>query len=507
MVKCKNMPYAMGIDLGTSSLKALILDSGGRALAESSRTYQFDAPRPGYAEQDAGIWWASCREAAAETLAKFGESAAKVGSLSFSGQMHGLVMLDRQRRAIRPAILHCDARSGEAVEEVRAAAGSFPPFNPVYTGFLLSSLLWVREHEPENFRKIDRVCLPKDFLKLKLCGELTSDYSDASGTLAFDIEKLDWSGELLEKLRLPREWFPPCFETSFAVGKVSREGAEATGLAEGTVVVNGGGDQVKQAIGNGAIRPGQATVNIGSSGQVCFQSGKPIPNPARTTNTFCGYAKGSWITMGATMTAGLSLKWFTTTFKTGDYRQLDDEAAALPPGSGGLLFLPWLNGERTPYVNPDLSGAFLGLNLSTGNAHLARAVMEGVTFSLYQCIEICGALGLHADELIASGGGARSRLWLQILADVFGLPLKTAVLNEQACLGAAAAAFIGTGVFNSFDEACSRLVAYKPERHEPVQGSHQIYEAFYRQYREAYSRIGETLQSLSGLGRRRYGDK
>jgi xylulokinase len=501
------MSYAIGIDLGTSSLKALILDSSGRVLAESSRTYQFDAPSLGYAEQDAETWWASCRAAIGEALAKFGEPAEKVGSLSFSGQMHGLVMLDKQRRVIRPAILHCDARSGETLEQIKAVTEAFPPFNPVYTGFLLSSLLWVRAHEPENFKKIDRVCLPKDFLKMKLCGELTSDFSDASGTLAFDIEKLDWSRELLDKLGLPREWFPPCFETSFAVGKLSREGMEATGLAEGTLVVNGGGDQVMQAIGNGAIRPGQATVNIGSSGQVCFQSGKPIPNPARTTNTFCAYAKGSWITMGATMTAGLSLKWFNTAFNNGDYRQLDDEAAALPPGAGGLLFLPWLNGERTPYVNPDLSGAFLGLSLGTGNAHLARAVMEGVVFSLYQCFEICGELGLHTDELIASGGGARSRLWLQILADVFGLPLKTTILNEQACLGAAAAAFTGAGVFNSIDEACSCLVTYKPERHEPVQGSHQIYEAFYRQYRETYSHIGETLQSLSGLGRRRYGDK
>jgi xylulokinase len=369
----------------------------------------------------------------------------------------------------------------------------------VYTGFLLCSLLWMREHEPENYRKIDRVCLPKDFLKLKLCGELSSDYSDASGTLAFDLERLEWAAPLLKKLDLPGDWFPPCFEAAAVVGRVSGAAAAETGLAEGTPVVSGGGDQVMQAIGNGAIQNGQATVNIGSSGQLCFQSGSAVANPDLTTNTLCGYGRGRWIVMGATMTAGLSLKWFNQLFAGADFQHLDAEAAALPPGAGGVLFLPWLNGERTPFVNPDLSGAFLGLSLSTGKANLARAVMEGVAFSLYQCGEVCGELGLHAAELIASGGGARSRVWLQILADLFGLPLKTAVLNEQACLGAAAAAFTGAGVFGSIAEAVSRLVAYKPERVEPIRSHHDVYTAFYRQYQETYPAIGGVLQNLTRL--------
>jgi xylulokinase len=316
---------------------------------------------------------------------------------------------------------------------------------------------------------------------------------------------MDWSEELLKKLELPSEWFPPCFDVCYVAGKVTRAGAEDTGLAEGTPVVNGGGDQIMQAIGNGALLPGQVTLNIGSSGQVCFQSKEPRQNPAYITNTFCGYGRGSWITMGATMTAGLSLKWFNSLFDSGDYRQIDAEVGALLPGAGGLLFLPWLNGERTPYIKPDLSGAFLGLSLNTGRAHMARAVMEGVAYSLYQCFEVCAGMGLRGEDIIASGGGARSRVWLAILSDVFGTPLKTTVLSEQACLGAAIAAFTGIGVFGSLADACSSLVAYKPQRQEPSADNHAIYRQFYRQYTNAYTFIGGTLQNLNGLGRIYYG--
>jgi xylulokinase len=492
----------MGIDLGTSSLKVLIIDGEGRTKATGFRTYQFEVPHPGHAEQSTEIWWNACREAVGEALGRLGKNeASRVKAVGFSGQMHGLVMLDRHMRVLRPAILHCDARSGgEAMRLETLMAGS-PPFNPAYTGFLLSSLLWVRDNEPELYRNIDRVCLPKDFLKLKLCGELGTDYSDASGTLAFDIKNMRWSEEILEKLDLPPQWFPPCSDVSHVMGTVSRQGAAETGLAGGTLVTSGGGDQIMQAIGNGAVRPGQATVNIGSSGQVCFQCDRPIPNEAHTTNTFCGYDRSSWITMGATMSAGLSLKWFNNLFSGGDFSRLDAEAGALPPGAGGLLFLPWLNGERTPHVNPDLSGAFLGLNLTTQRAHLARAVMEGVAFSLYQCLEICSNLGLRCEELIISGGGGQSALWRQILADVFGRPLKAAMPEEQACMGAALAAFTGAGIFKSLKEACSSLIVYQEELKYPDQKNHEKYKSLYRYYKEVYAPLGETLQKLTRLGR------
>jgi xylulokinase len=496
------MAYALGLDLGTSSFKALIVDAAGQIQSASSRDYQFDSPRSGDAEQQTEVWWQACREAVREALAKSGLSAAEIKAVSFSGQMHGLVMLDKQRRVIRPAILHCDTRSGKELPTIAALYAERPAFNPVYSGFLLSSLLWVKAHEPEHFERIDAVCLPKDFLKLKLCGELCSDFSDASATLAFDIANVEWSSDILKALGVPLSWFPPCVAVPAVVGAVTKGAAAATGLAEGTLVVSGGGDQVMQAIGNGAIKSGQATVNIGSSGQVCFQSDKPAVNPLLSTNTFCAYSRNTWIVMGATMTAGLSFKWYRSLFVGDDYRALDNEVAALSPGAGGLLFLPYLSGERTPHVNPLLSGAFLGLNLNTGKAHLARAVLEGVAYSLYQCLEVCESLGLHAGELIASGGGARSAVWMQILADVFARPLKTTLTEEQACLGAAVAAFTGGGTFASLEEACLSMVRYKPRYWEAEPARHRIYEEFYQRYKEAYQGSGATLQRLTELGRR-----
>lgn len=503
------MSYLMGIDLGTSSLKVFIIDTNSDIKAESSKAYQFDSPVNGYAEQNTEVWWSACCECIRNALFKLGAPAAEVKSLAFSGQMHGIVPLDRNRQVIRPAILHCDARSGEQVTKINALFKEKnirdSRFNPVYTGFLLTSLQWLKDKEPENYEKIRYVLLPKDYLKMRLCDEICSDYSDSSGTLAFDIENMRWSKEIVNALGIPFEFFPECFGADYPVGKVTKQAARETGLSEGTIVVNGGGDVVMQAIGNGSINPGNAIVNIGSSGQACFQSGKPVWNPALSTNTFCAYGMGKWIILGATMTAGLSLKWFNNLFTGDSYRNLDANVEKLPPGSGGVIFLPYLNGERTPHVNPDLSGMFIGLNLNTGRIHLARAVMEGVTYALMQCIEICGDLGLHADELIASGGGARSALWLQMQADIYNIPLKTAVNEEQACLGAAIAAGVGAGIFSSIGEACGKLVKYKEKKYIPNPLNHSIYQEYYCLYKDAFCGIGTTLQRVTELGRRQAG--
>jgi xylulokinase len=499
------MAYLMGIDLGTSSLKVIIIDADGTIQAESSQAYQFDSPVNGYAEQRTEIWWSACRGCIRAALAKLAAPPSRVQALGFSGQMHGIVPLDKNRQEIRPAILHCDTRSGEQVQKINALfdGRKIPDsrFNPVYTGFLLTSLLWIQEKEPANFEKIRHVVLPKDYLRMRLCGEITSDYSDASATLAFDIEEVRWSTEILAALDIPLDLFPQCFASDYAVGTVTKQAAEETGLAEGTIVVSGGGDQLMQAIGNGAIHPGDATVNIGSSGQVCFQSDKPVRNPALSTNTFCAYRKGRWIVMGAIMSAGLALKWCNGLFPAGSYRHLDEEAKNLAPGSGGLIFLPYLNGERTPHVNPNLSGVFMGLNMNTSRVHLARAVMEGVTYALMQCIEVCGGLGLHAHELIASGGGARSALWLQIQADVFNTPLKTAALPEQAGFGSAAAAGLGAGIFGSIDEACARLIKYNDTIYIPNAANHRIYQEYYQLFKDAYRRSRETIERATVLGR------
>ena len=500
------MAYLMGIDLGTSSLKTIIIDETGNVKAQSARAYQFATPCGGYAEHDPREWWDACCETVREAIGACGAPASEIKGVSFSGQMHGAVLLDKDFQVIRPAILHCDARSAEQVEKIKEALGPEKVrelvMNPVYTGFLLPSLMWVRDHEPENYAKVRYAFLPKDYLKFKMTGEVSSDYSDASATLAFDIRKNCWSEEILKAVGVPMDFFPRCFGTAEAAGTVCRRAAEATGLSTSTVVSAGGGDQVMQSIGNGIIKAGQASANIGTSGQVSFQSDAPILNPALSTNTFCGYEKGRWFTMGAIMNAGLSLKWFNSLFERADYNQINEQAAKVRPGSGGVVFLPYLNGERTPHVNPNLSGMFLGVNLNTGRPELTRAVMEGVAYALNQCIEVCGDLGLKADTMVASGGGARSGPWLQIQADIYGIPLKVADTEEQAGLGSAIAAGVGAGIYRDIEDGCSAVVRYKDLTVVPDEENHKIYQEYYQLYKDTYTASREVLQRVTLMGRR-----
>lgn len=499
------MSCFMGIDLGTSSVKTIIMEEDGKVRAVAAQDYQFSSPYNNYAEQEPEDWWEACVKTIGKSMETGGVSAEEIRAVSFSGQMHGLVALDKEYRPVRPAILHCDARSGRQIKEIQDKLGEERVkewmMNPVYSGFLLPSLLWVKEDEPQSYDKIRHVCLPKDYLKLKLSGEVTSDYSDASATLAFDIRKREWSKEILAMFGLPEEWFPKCYEVSEACGAVSKWAAGQTGLAEGTLIVAGGGDQVMQGIGNGIVRTGQASANIGTSGQVSFQSDVPILNPKLNTNTFAGYQKGRWITMGAIMNAGLCYKWFNSLFPKTDYEDMNLRISKVAPGSGGVIFLPYLNGERTPHLNPDLSGAFFGVNLKTGREQLAKAVMEGVSFALNQCIEICGELGLHADSMVASGGGSHSRPWLQIQADIYNTPLKVADTDEQAGLGAAIAASVGAGLYKDIEEGCSAAVTYKDFEVIPDAQSHRIYMEYYHLYKELYSGCGDTLRRVTLLGR------
>ena len=505
------MTHLMGIDLGTSSLKTIIIDESGMVRALKSRAYQFDSPHAGYAEQHPEVWWNACCETVKDALAGSGIPASDIAGVSFSGQMHGAVMLDNEYHVVRPAILHCDARSNKQVEAIRELLGLDGirklMMNPVYTGFLLPSLLWVRDNEPQNFEKIIYVFLPKDYLKFKMTGEISSDYSDASATLAFDIKNGCWSDEILRRVRISSDIFPHCYETTADTGRICKQAAETTGLSERTIVVAGGGDQVMQGIGNGMVNAGDATVNIGSSGQVCFQIDQPVLNPALNTNMFCGSKKGRWILFGATMSAGLSLKWWNQLNSSSDYEKINNQVAAIKPGSGGIVFLPYLNGERTPHVNPNLSGVFLGVNTSTTYAHMTRSVMEGVAYSLMQCIEICGSLGFTAKTLVASGGGARSRPWLQLQADLYNIPLMVATTEEQAGLGAAIAAGVGTAVFKNLEEGCRKVVHYKDEIVSPDAENNVVYNEYYQLYKDTYAACKDVLQQVTLIGRREDGLK
>lgn len=499
------MGYLLGIDLGTSSLKSMLISEDGRLMGLASRSYQFSSPHNGYAEHDPRQWWDACRETVQEVLLKAAVPGDYVTALSFSGQMHGLVALDEAYQVVRPAILHCDARSSRQVEQIKATLGAERVkslmMNPVYTGFLLPSLLWVRENEPENYRRIAHVMLPKDYLKFKMTGEVSSDYSDASATLAFDIRKNCWSREILELLELPAALFPKCFGTTEATGTVCPQAAQELGLSTRTIVVAGGGDQVMQGIGNGITEVGQACSNIGTSGQISFQSSTPVLNPALSTNTFCGYRRERWFTMGAIMNAGLSYRWYNSLFGKVDLDEMNEKIAKVSPGSGGVIFLPYLNGERTPHLNPNLSGAFVGLNLNTGRTELARAVMEGVTYALNQCIEVCGQLGLTADTMIASGGATRSMPWLHIQADVFNIPLRVADTEEQASLGAAIAAGVGAGVYRDIEEGCRTAVRYHDFVIEPDPQNHKRYTEYYELYKQMYVSSKDVIEKVTALGR------
>lgn len=501
------MAYLMGIDLGTSSLKTVIIDELGTVVAQSAENYQFDIPFNGYAEQDSEVWWKACCNTVNDTIRKFGKNPEEIAGISFSGQMHGVVMLDNRKQVIRPSILHCDARSYEQVSYINQKLGREKIrdelLNPIYTGFMLPSLLWMLKEEPLNYEKIEYVLLPKDYIKFKLTDEINSDYSDASATLAFDIENLKWSEKIIDELGINKEIFPKCYSTCEVIGRVTKTAAEQTGLQAGTPVICGGADQVMQSMGNGVVKRGQATVNIGTSGQVCIQSDRPIKNNELNTNTFCGYQRGKWYTMGAIMNAGLSLKWFNQLFESTDYEKMNHDVAKIPPGSEGVIFLPYLNGERTPHLNPNISGMFLGVNLRTKRPQLTKAIMEGVTFALNQCIELINGLELHTHELVASGGGARSEAWLQIQADIYNIPLKVARTEEQACLGAAIAAGVGTGIFSSVEEGCSQIVKYQDKIYEPLVENHEKYQEYYRLFKKTYQESKSVLEEVTELGRRR----
>lgn len=488
---------AMGIDLGTASVKALIVDENSEICSFASRGYSFESPRSGWAEQSAGDWYTAVCEASRKALAALEGGAARVKAVALSGQMHGIVPLDVEFKPVRKSILHCDARSAVEVRFLRALCAekklAIADFNPIYTGFLLPSLLWLRKNEPQNYAKIRHVCLPKDYINYKLTGVLGTDISDASGSLAFDVENFCWSKEALLALDIPAEWFPPCKTPAEALGLTGAIAADGTGICAKTPVAHGGADQIMQAIGNGAVSPGDATINIGSSAQVCFQSGLPVRGAGAALNTFCGFERGAWITMGAMMSAGLAMNWFAeNVVQDKDFTLLDATAARVPPGSDGVFFHPYLNGERSPHINSELRGSWIGLGYNTGRHHLTRAVMEGVAFALAECAENCAALGLSAREFIVSGGGAQSALWRQILAGVFNAPLKISAVSEQAAYGAAITAAAHAGFFGSAGEAAQAMARYKPERIEPNKKNAAVYKERF----ESFKALGKMLNGF-----------
>ncbi len=483
--------YFLGIDLGTSSVKSLLMGEDGTVAGTAQQEYDISKPRQEYAEQDMDKLWNAAADTIRTLMREHAECRDLIAGIGYSGQMHGLVMLDENNRQVRDTIIWADQRSGESIRHIYETIPEDEyrgvVLNSLSTGFLVSSLVWVRENEPENYEKIRHVMLPKDYIRFRMCGELGSDMSDASSTAIFDTAGRNWAWDLIRRLGLREEIFVPCREAYDIAGRVTRECAELTGLPEGIPIVYGGGDTLVQAVGNGITGKGSLISNIGTASQLVCLSDTPIYDPKFRTNTFCHVADNTWLLMGANLSGGVALKWLKNNVLGMDsYQEMTELAEQAQPGSDGLLFLPYLSGERTPWNDPDARGIFFGLSLKHEKKEIIRAVMEGIIFSQRATFEIFKEMNLSFDRVIASGGGARGSVFRKVLASQFDCEVVTNEVNEQGCIGAAMIAAVGTGAFSSFEEACEKIVRFKDEVTEPDPEMSRIYTERYQVFKELY---------------------
>ena len=497
------MSLLLGIDLGTSSVKCVLTHPSGRVEATAQREYPIDTPRPGWAEQSPEGWWLAAADAVRETLSSRTGLGPEVAAVSFSGQMHGTVLLDGRCRPLRPAIIWADQRSARQCDEIYEIVGretlAAVTCNPVAAGFMAASLLWLKESEPDVLAQAVHALLPKDYVRYRLCGEIDSEPSDAVSTLLFDTRGRQWADGIIESLGLPRAVFPRIKPSHAVVGEVTQAASDATGLRAGTPVVAGGGDQPVSAVANGAIDERVLLSTIGTGGQLLTPASEPRYDPQLRTHTFCHVVPDRWFLMGATLSAGLSLRWLRDNVLGGsdrvDYNRLSDAASRVSAGADGLVFLPYLLGERTPHIDPQAKACFIGLGLRHRVDHLVRAVMEGVAFAMRDSLEIFRELGLRFDRVIASGGGARSAVWRQIQADVYGLPVATVDVEEQAGVGAAMLAGVGIGVYSDFEDAVKTVVRVARQA-EPHHETTALYGERYQVFKELYPTLKQTFHVL-----------
>jgi xylulokinase len=505
------MTALLGIDVGTTGAKAVLVEPGGGVLAVATTEYPLLTPRPGWTEQDPAAWWDACVASIHTVLERSGTKGHDVAAVGLTGQMHGLVALDGAGCVLRPAILWNDQRTAEECAWITEHLGAGRVLeltgNPVLTGFTAPKILWLRRREPEVYARTAHVLLPKDYVRYRLTGEMATDVSDASGTSLFDVRGRSWSAEMLEALEIPTAWLPRVVESSSVTGAVTAEAAAATGLAAGTPVVGGAGDQAAQAVGTGIVREGLVSATIGTSGVVFAHTDAFASGAVGRLHVFCHAIPGRWHIMGVMLSAGGSLRWLRDSLRHDAWRRegsdpydlMAAEAAAVPSGAEGLIFLPYLTGERTPHADPLARGAFVGLTLRHGRGHLIRAVMEGVAMGLRDSLEIVRNVGLPVTQVRVSGGGARSPLWRQILADVFGTDVVTVTATEGAAYGAALLAGVGACVYPSVEAACDATIAVM-ERAAPTGDSAATYESLYRVYRMLYPSLRDSVHALSRLG-------
>ncbi|MBQ7009810.1 MAG: xylulokinase [Ruminococcus sp.] len=507
------MRYVLGVDIGTSGTKTVLFNELGEAIASATVEYPMYQPQNGYAEQDPEDWYNATVSTIKTVVEKSSVNNSEIIGIGLSGQMHGLVMLDENNEIIRKSIIWCDQRTAKEVDEMNEKVGREKLIeitaNPALTGWTAAKILWVKNNEPENYAKCRHILLPKDYIRFKLTGEFATEVSDASGMQLLDVPNRCWSNEICELLDIDVKLLPEVYESYEVSGRVTSEAALLTSLKEGTAVVGGAGDNAAAAVGMGVVSDGKAFTTIGTSGVVFAHTSKISIDPKGRVHTCCAAVPDSWHIMGVVQSAGLSLKWFRDNFcqetvsealrqNVDPYYLMDKEAELIPIGADNLLYLPYLMGERTPHLDPNARGVFFGLSAIHTKQNMLRAVMEGVMFALRDSIEICKELNIDVSDMMACGGGGRSSLWRQMMADQYGCPVKTSESKEGPALGVAILALVGTGVYGSVQEACEKIV--KAEKiQNPIPENSTEYEKYYALYKELYPVLKASFAKLSEI--------
>lgn len=507
------MNYLLGIDIGTTSTRALIINEDGALVASSTRDYPLYTPKPGWAEQNPKDWWKATVLAIKEILSNSKVAPSDIACIGLSGQMHGSVFLDKDGEVIRPAILWNDQRSYSQCEEIYRIFGYEGfiklSYNKALPGFTASKILWLREEEPQNYKKVYKILLPKDYIRYKLSGKYVTEVSDAAGTVLMDIPKRAWSDEILKGLGIKKELLPDVYESHEITSRVSKEASLATGLLEGTPIAGGGSDNAAGAVGSGIVREGIISDSIGTSGVVFATSDKPLYDNQGRVHSFIHAVPGKWHLTGVTLSAAGSLKWYYEAFGPSmeieekfpslkGYELLNKEAEKVPPGSEGLIFLPYLSGERSPHGDPHARGVFFGISYVHTRDHFVRAIMEGVAFSQFDCLSLMKEVGISSDKVVIFGGGAKSKVWRKIIADVLGLKIVTLNVEEGPAYGAALIAGVGCGVYNSVEEAVDKTIKEVAEVN-PDNKNVKKYKEFYKLYRSLYEDLKQEFKRLSDI--------
>lgn len=507
------MEYLLGIDIGTSGTKTVLFDIDANTISSKTCEYPLYQEQNGWAEQEPADWWQATVSGIKYVIEDSKVDPKNIKGIGLSGQMHGLVMLDSKGNPLRKSIIWCDQRTGKEVEEMNRLLTPEKLIditaNPALTGFTAAKILWVKKNEPDIYRQCAHILLPKDYIRYKLTGDFATEVSDASGMQLMDISKRSWSDEVLDTLGIDRNLLGKMYESPDITGDVHKEAAAATGLAVGTIVVGGAGDNPAAAIGTGIVSEGSAFTTIGTSGVVYAISDKVAIDKKGRVHTLCASVPGKWTVMSCTQGAGLSLQWLRNNVCSNEmaeakekgvdpYEIMTEMAAQTPIGADRLIYLPYLMGERSPHPDPDCRGTFFGLSAIHERKHLIRSVLEGVAYSQLECVDVFREMGVNISDMMICGGGARSDFWRQMFADMYQCPVSTIKAEQGGALGAAILAGVGAGVYKNLEETCKKLIL-KKSIHEPIKANSIEYQKFYNLYKELYITLFSSYKKLAEL--------